>query len=90
MLDPETAERLRKIEDNLLVTGELLRRFERTTGERVGLVELVQADTLEWRRQVQDWRREMEQKFAALVDAHIRLAETVERFLKSRPNGGSN
>jgi len=97
MLPPEAEERFRKIEDNLVVAGELLHRFTRASEERLGFVELVQAETLEWRREVQqwmradhEWKREMEHKFAALVDAHIKLAETVDRFLKSRTNGGSN
>ena len=97
MLPPEAEARFRKIEDELIVAAEILRRFEMRTEERVGYLEAVQEDYLEWRREHLQWTKEMDLNVRALIEAQLHteqavreLSATVERFLKSRMNGGGN
>ncbi len=86
-----------QIEDNLLVSAELLRRSELRTEERPGRVEEAQDALLQVQKtqaRVQDamarWLEEINEKMNAIADAHARLEETVDRFLKARINGSGN
>jgi chromosome segregation ATPase len=95
MLAPDVEARFRKIEDDLAVAAELLRRFERRTEERLGHVEAVEDAMARWQDKMADRQDEMEAKQNLLVDAQIEmrqalaeLARTVDRFLKARSNGG--
>ena len=93
---PEVEERFRRIEDAHAVTAELLRRFELETKERAGHAERIQDAMLRWLEQMAEKQQQLEAKMAAVVDAQLRneetmrrLEETVDRFLKSRTNGGA-
>ena len=104
MFNPETEARFRKIEDDLTVAAEILRRFEMRTEERLHDVEGVQATMARWLGEMSTRMIEMstgiiklDTKINAIADAHIRLsatvdrlADTVDRFLKSRTNGSGN
>ena len=79
---PEVEERFRRIEDAHAVTAELLRRFEMET------------------KRLQDamarWVEHIALQVSTLADAQLRneetmrrLEETMDRFLKSRTNGGA-
>jgi hypothetical protein len=83
MFDPDVEARFQRIEDELLVTAELQRRFEMEGKERIGRLEAFQ-DAMARSRQ------EVDGKMSALIDIVAHLSETVERFLKSRSNGGAN
>ena len=86
---PEVEERFRRIEDAHAVTAELLRRFELETKERAGHAERIQDAMLRWLEQMAVLHQQLEAKLAAVADAHLRLEETVDRFLKSRTDGGA-
>ena len=111
MFAPDVEARFKKIDDELTVAAELLRRFERKTDERVGRVEAVQDAMATWleamgrsQRATGDWLErlteglqkvtsglaELDEKVNAIADAHIRLEATLERYLRSRTNGGAN
>ena len=74
----------------------MLRRFELETKERAGHAERIQDAMLRWLEQMAEKQQQLETKLAAVVDAQLRneetmrrLEETVDRFLKSRTNGGA-
>ena len=86
---PEVEERFRRIEDAHAVTAELLRRFELETKERAGHAERMQDAMARWVEHIA-------LQVSTLADAQLRneetmgrLEETVDRFLKSRTNGGA-
>jgi hypothetical protein len=86
---PEVEERFRRIEDAHAVTAELLRRFELETKERAGHAERIQDAMARWVEQIA-------LQVSTLAGAQLRneetmrrLEETVDRFLKSRSNGGA-
>ena len=86
---PEVEERFRRIEDTHAVTAELLRRFELETKERAGHAERLQDAMARWVEHIA-------LQVSALADAQLRneqtmrrLEETMDRFLKSRTNGGA-
>lgn len=82
MFAPDVEARFKRIEDELAVAAELLRRFEKKADDRLDHVEAVQNAMARWLAEIGD-------RMNALADAHLRLADTVERFLKARSNGGS-
>jgi len=97
MFAPDVEARFKRIEDAQIVAAELLDRFERETRDRIGHFEAVQDAMAE----AQDAMAKamgtlmktanvLGEKVNAIADAHIRLADTVDRFLKSRTNGGTS
>ena len=95
MFAPDVEARFKKIEDHQVVAAELLHRFEMEAKDRIGRLEAVQDAMARW-------LGEMDTKMSALVDAQLRseaaiaalsqkvdrLSDTVDRFLKSRLDGG--
>ena len=86
---PEVEERFRRIEDAHVVTAELLRRFELETKERAGHAERIHDS-------MAGWVERIALQVSTLADAQLRneetmrrLEETMDRFLKSRTNGGA-
>ena len=104
MFAPEVEARFKKIEDNLTAAAEILRRFEDEGEGRRGRVEAARAtlaqaqdaqlQVQQTQKRVQNamawWLEEINDKMNAIADAHIRLSETVDRFLKARINGSGN
>ena len=89
MFAPDVEARFKKIEDNLVVAAELLRRFETKTDDRLSYVEAVQEAMAKAQEDILKWMAESERRMNALTDAHISLARTVELFLKARSDGGA-
>ena len=83
MFAPDVEARFKRIEDELTVAAELLDRFEKKTDERLGHVEAVQ-------NAMARWMEDLNVKMGAIADAHIRLEAALERYLRSRTNGGTN
>ena len=83
MFSPEVEARFKRIEDVQAVTAELQHRFEMKCDERPDRLEAIQNAMARWLGELND-------KMNALTDAHIRLADTVERYLRSRTDGRSN
>ena len=102
MLLPEEVEaRFRRIEDALAVTAELQRRAELRTQEDVQHLTAVQNAMARWMDRMAERQDEFEGKRNALIDIQMRgdqemraalaeLSRTVDRFLKTRSNGGGN
>ena len=96
MFSPEIEARFKRIEDAQVVTAELQRRFELEGKERIGRLEAIQ-------EAMAQWLDEIHSKINVLIDAQMRseaagqemkqsiaeLSRTVDRFLKSRTNGGA-
>jgi len=97
MLTPEVADRFRKIEDTLAVIAELQRRAESRTQEDLDRLRAIQNAMAQWQDKMADRQDDFDVKLTALTDAQLRLeatverlSETLDRFLKSRSNGGVN
>jgi hypothetical protein len=99
---PEDAEaRFRRIEDNLVVTAELQRRAEARSKEDIDHLKAIQNAMARWMDKMADRQDEFESKLNAVIDIQMRgeqemraaiadLSRTVDRYLKSRTNGGDN
>ena len=95
MLPPDAKARFRKIEDELTVAAELLTRFERRSDDRFSTVEAVQAAMAHWLDEISgkvniltDAQIEFCQGMVELRESVDRLSQTVDRYLRSRTNGG--
>ncbi len=94
MFSPEVEARFKKIEEDLTVSAEILRRFEIEGKERIGRVEAAQEtlaqaqDALlhsqKAQARVQDamarWLDEITEKMNAIADAHARLEDAHARL----------
>jgi hypothetical protein len=95
MFSPEVEARFKRIEDANAVTAELLRRHELRSQERMGHFEGVLSAIARWMDRMADWQEEHEKwrnatdhNLDAMKEAVAELSRTVDRFLKSRMNGG--
>jgi septal ring factor EnvC (AmiA/AmiB activator) len=97
MFAPDVEARFKRIEDAHIVAAELLDRFERKTDERMDRLEAIQNAMARWvdriaERQEEDdrARKEMRESMREMQESVAELSRTVDRFLKSRSNGGVN
>lgn len=97
MFAPDVEARFKRIEDAQIVAAELLDRFENETRERFKHVEAIQNAMARWLDRMADWQKEHERLHAeneiqmrVMQESVAELSRTVDRFLKSRSNGGAN
>ncbi len=90
MFSPEVEARFKKIEEDLIVSAEILRRFEIEGKERIGRLEAIQDAMARWLDEITDKMDAITDAHARVEDSLNRLSETVDRFLKVRTNGSEN
>ncbi len=90
MFDPEVEARFKKIDDELLVAAEILRRFEMKTDERIGHLEAIQGAMARWQDRMAERQERADREMTELRSVVSELSRTVDRFLRARGDGGAN
>jgi len=90
MFAPDVEARFKRIEDAHIVAAELLDRFERKTDERMDRLEAIQNAMARWLDRIAERQEEDERTMREMRESVAELSRTMDRFLKSRSNGGVN
>ena len=90
MFAPDVEARFKRIEDAHIVAAELLDRFEKKTDERMDHLEAIQNAMARWLDRIAERQEEDERAMREMRESVAELSRTVDRFLKSRSNGGVN
>ena len=90
MFAPDVEARFKRIEDAHIVAAELLDRFEKKTDERMNHLEAIQNAMARWLDRIAERQEEDERTMREMRESVAELSRTMDRFLKSRSNGGVN